>query len=216
MRDVLRTRRTALIAGAVACLAFAALFFVLAADVARWRDSIAGGDVRYRVSPGATDLWTPDVLAPAGGVEKLLGLEDDIEFRRAIRALRLASLEDPTVSDPQIALRRNEAQARLEAIATRGGDPVRRSRAAGLLGVLGLARLQSESQDRLALLQSTVANLAFAIGLDPENDDAKFNLELALQQGRGLRLDEAASGGSPRAGGAGSEGAGAGEPGTGF
>jgi hypothetical protein len=205
-----------LIAGAVACLAFAALFFLLAADVDRWRAAVATGDVRYRVSPEGTDLWTPKTLVPAGAAETLLGLEDDIEIRRAVRALRLARLDDPTVSDPEVALLRNDAQARLEAIATRGGDPTRRSRAAGLLGVLGLARLTSESQDRVSLLQSTIANLAFAIALDPENDDAKFNLELALQQGRGLRLDEAASGGSPLPGGAGSQGAGAGEPGTGY
>ena len=216
MKRVLLTRRAALIAGAVACLAFAAFFFLLAADVDRWRTAVGSGDVRYRVNPGGADLWAPDVLVPAGAAEKLLGLEDDIAFRRAVRALRLADLDDPTVSDPDVALRRNDAQARLEAIATRGGDPARRSRAAGLLGVLGLARLASESQDRVALLQSTIANLAFAIALDPENEDAKFNLELALQQGRGLRLDEAAAGGNPLPGGAGSEGAGAGEPGTGY
>ena len=125
-------------------------------------------------------------------------------------------LEDPTVSDPELALRRNVAQARLEAIAAGNGDSARRSRAAGLLGVLGLARLVTESQDRDAVLESAIANLQFAIALDPDNDEAKFNLELALQRGRGIRLEEASGGGNPTPGGAGAKGAGAGDPGTGY
>lgn len=214
MKRLLLTKPAARIAGA-ACFALAAVLVVVAVDVDRWRDAVPAGDVRYRVSPEATDLWEPDTLVP-GAARMLLGLADDVELRRAVRALRLARLEDGTVSDPELALLRNEAQARLEAITARDGDRIRRSRAAGLLGVLGLARLVTETQDRAALLQSTVANLDFAIALDPANDDAKFNLELALQRGRGIQLTEAAGGGNPSPGGAGAKGAGAGEPGAGY
>jgi hypothetical protein len=215
MKRVLLTGTAALVAGAVACFVVAAVLVLVAVDVDRWRDAVPAGDVRYRVSPGATDLWQPDTLVP-GAARMLLGVGDDVEFRRAVRALRLARLEDATVSDPKLALLRNEAQARLEAIAARSGDPVRRSRAAGLLGVLGLARLVTETQDRAALLRSTIASLEFAIELDPGNDEAKFNLELALQRGRGIQLTEAAGGGNPSPGGAGAKGAGAGEPGGGY
>ena len=216
MKRILLTRRAALLAAAVACLVAASLSFVLAADVVRVRNAVAAGDVEFRAAPGSPDLWRAEASVPMNAAERLLGLEDDIEFRRAVRSLRLARLEDPTVSDPDLALRRNVAQARLEAIAAQDGDRIRRSRAAGLLGVLGLARLVTETQDRDALLQSTLADLEFAIALDPHNDDAKFNLELALQRGRGIRLEEASGGGTPTPGGAGAKGAGAGDAGTGY
>jgi hypothetical protein len=132
--------------------------------------------------------------------------------------VRLARLDDPTasVSDPELALLRNDAQARLDALVAGGTDPKVRSRAAGLLGVLGLARLVSETQDRVALLSATVANLQLAVALDPDNDDAKYNLELALQRSRGVQLTEGAGGQNPSPGGSGSSGAGAGDPGTGY
>jgi hypothetical protein len=129
----------------------------------------------------------------------------------------LADLDrPPSVSDPNAALRRNDAQARLDEIVTNARDLKQRSRAAGLLGVLGLARLVSETQDRVALLSATVANLQLAIALDPENDDAKYNLELALQRARGTQLIEGAGGRNPTPGGSGASGAGAGEPGSGY
>ena len=216
MRRVLLSREAPLVAGALACLVAALVLFLLAVDVARWQSALAADDVRYRVQPGAADLWDPPTFVPFRAGERLAAISDDLDLRRAVRSLRLARLDDPTVSDPELALRRNIAQARLEAIAAGNGDSARRSRAAGLLGVLGLARLVTESQDRDAVLQSAIANLQFAIALDPDNDEAKFNLELALQRGRGIRLEEASGGGNPTPGGAGAKGAGAGDPGTGY
>jgi hypothetical protein len=216
LRRIFVTRRAALVAGALGCLLAAAFLFLFAADVARWRDALPAGDVRYLATPEETDLWQPQETLPVGLARSVTGVGDDVEFRQAVRALRLARLEDGTVSDPEIALLRNEALARLEAIATGGGDTKRRSRAAGLLGVLGIARLASETQDRVALLESTIASLQYALTLDAENADAKYNLELALQRGRGTQLTEGAGGANPSPGGAGSKGAGAGDAGSGY
>ena len=58
--------------------------------------------------------------------------------------------------------------------------------------------------------------LTFPIALDPENDEAKYNLELALQRARGIQLTEGAGGQNPTPGGSGSSGAGAGDPGSGY
>ncbi|HET8968544.1 MAG TPA: hypothetical protein VFN06_03870, partial [Gaiellaceae bacterium] len=142
----------------------------------------------------------------------------DVELRRAVRSVRLARLDDPTVSvsDPEIALLRNDAQARLDALVAGDADAKTKSRAAGLLGVIGLSRLGSETQDRIALLSATVANLQLAIALDPSNHEAKYNLELALQRSRGVQLTEGAGGQNPSPGGSGSSGAGAGDPGSGY
>lgn len=203
-------------AAAVGCLALAAILVLLAVDVSRWHTALGSGDARYRWAPREAALWQADELVPGAAARRLLGIDDDRAFREAVRALRTARLQDPVVSDATVAIRRNEAQARLEAIVTAEGDAARRSRAAGLLGVLGLARFVYEAEDRDALLAATVASLRLAIELDPDNDEAKTNLELAYQRGRGLELSEGSAGQNPSPGGSGSRGAGAGDAGSGY
>jgi hypothetical protein len=214
--DIVLTRRTGLVAGALACFLLAAFLFLLAADARRWNEALPAGDVRYVVDPEDDSLWAADTLLPLDVAHAVTGVGDDVEIREAIRALRVARLEDGTASDPRVALLRNEALARLEAFSTGDEDAARRSRAAGLLGALGLARLASETQDRAAILEGTVSTLQYALALDPENSEAKFNLELALQRGRGIQITEGAGGQNPTPGGAGSKGAGAGDPGSGY
>jgi len=210
--------RGALGVGAAICLVLALVLGLLALDVVRSRDALAQGDVQYRISPGKTGLWRASTIVPFDLSVALIGTDEDVQLRRAVRSVRLARLDDPSVSlsDPEIALLRNDAQARLDALIAGDADAKTKSRAAGLLGVLGLARLGSETQERVALLSATVANLQLAIALDPTNDDAKYNLELALQRSRGIQLTEGAGGKNPSPGGSGSTGAGAGDPGSGY
>jgi hypothetical protein len=203
---------------ALVCLLLALGLALLARDVAASRSALTKGDVEYRLSPATTGLWRAKTLVPFDLAVTLLGTEDDVKLRRAVRAVQLARLDDPrvSVSDPRVALLRNDALARLDDIVANTKDRRQRSRAAGLLGVVGLARLVSETQDRIALLGATVANLQLAVALDPTNDDAKYNLEYALQRSRGLQLTEGAGGQNPSPGGSGSTGAGAGDPGSGY
>jgi hypothetical protein len=208
--------RIAIALGALVCLVLAVGLALLAADVARERDALVSGDVRYRVAPEDPELWRAEARVPFPAATDLLGIEDDVAFRRALRSLSVARLEDPVISDPELAISRNEAQARLEAVVTGEGDHVTRSRAAGLLGVLGLSRFVSETEGRGPLLSSTIASLQLAIGIDPENGEAKYNLESALQRGRGLELAEGSAGSDPAPGGSGAKGAGASEPGSGY
>jgi hypothetical protein len=210
--------RTLVGIGALVCLLLALGLALLARDVAASRSELTQGDVEYRVSPETTGLWRASTVVPFDLAATLLGTEDDVKLRRAVRAVQLARLDDPraSISDPQIALLRNDALARLDDIVAHSTDRRQQSRAAGLLGVVGLARLVSETQDRVALLGATVANLQLAVALDPTNDDAKYNLEYALQRSRGLQLTEGAGGQNPSPGGSGSTGAGAGDAGSGY
>jgi hypothetical protein len=203
---------------ALVCLFLALGLALLARDVAASRSAVTNGDVQYKITPGKTGLWRARTVVPFDLATTLLGTSDDVRLRRAIRSVALARLGDPTVSvsDPQVALLRNDAQGRLDEIVANANDRKQQSRAAGLLGVIGLARLVSETQDRVALLGATVATLQLAIALDPTNDDAKYNLEYALQRSRGLQLTEGAGGQNPSPGGSGSTGAGAGDAGSGY
>ena len=209
--------RVAIGVAAVVCVVLALGLGLVALDVARSRDALSSGDVQFRIAPETPGLWRAATLVPFDLAATLLGTDDDVEVRQAVRAVRLARLDpSASVSDPQIALLRNAAVARLDALVAGDGDPRDKSRAAGLLGVIGLARLVTETQDRVALVSATVANLQLAIALDPSNDDAKYNLELVLQRARGIQLTEGAGGQNPSPGGTGSSGAGAGDPGSGY
>ena len=211
-------RRIALGAGAMLSLGLALVLVLVAVDVTRWDEVLRSDDVRYRTMPNDEKLWEPHELAPFGLGGRVLSVADDVELRKALRALRAAHLDEVGVltSDPRIAISRNEATARLEAIVSNDPDRSRRSRAAGLLGVIGLARFVTETQGREALLSSTVLNFRRALDLDSANDEAKLNLELAYQRGRGVEINESADGQNPTPGGSGARGAGSGQAGSGY
>jgi hypothetical protein len=209
-------KRAAIVAAAVACLVLGALLALLAADILRWRDALRADDVRYRATPGVDDLWNPAALVPLGATQNMLGIDDDLAFRRAVRALRLAKLEEASSSDPKLVLQRADAQARLEAIVAAGGDPVRRSRAMTLLGVLQLALPTANPEERATVLKVAVANLQEAVTLDPDNDDAKYNLEVALRRSRGVQTVQGGPAPNPSTGPGSSKGAATGPPGKGY
>lgn len=221
MRLRFHLRRELLLVVAAACVAMAVFVGLLAADVARLRDSLPADDVRYRTGVSGAVLWQRSPLAPFAAGKRLLAIEDDVAFRRMLQNLRASKLRDTTVSDPHLAIRRTAAAEQLEAIVVRDPDPVLRSRALTLLGVLNVAAWNSTPvggsfQDRSELLLSAIVSFEQAITLDPENDDAKYNLQLLLLRGSGLLPTEAAGGKNPLPGGRGSRGAGAGAPGSGY
>lgn len=214
-------RRELLLVAAAACLVLGVGLALVAVDVARLRTAIEADDVR--VTAGApTGGWSPRALAPFATGERTLGVRDDLAFRRMLRLLRESRLLDLTVSDPVLAIRRTELAERLESIVVHDPDPILQSRASSLLGVVSVVSWNStppqgtQQLDRSELLVAAIASFEQAIGLDPENDDAKYNLQLMLQRGEGLLPTEAAAGRNPSAGGKGSRGAGAGAPGSGY
>ena len=214
-------RRELLLVAAVACLVLAVLAGLVAVDIARLRSTIPADDVRFAAG-APTSGWDPQALAPFGAGKRLLGVGDDVAYRQMLRVLRTSKLHDATVSDPALAINRTELADRLESIVVHDPDPVLRSRAASLLGVTSIAAWNStppqgtQQLDRSEFLLAAVASFEQAIEIDPENDDAKYNLQLMLQRGQGLLPTEAAAGRNPSAGGKGSRGAGAGAPGSGY
>ena len=148
---------------------------------------MAADDVRYRAEPESTELWRPDTVLPFAAAKRILGTGDDVAFREALRALRLGRLDLGITSDPELALSRGEARARLQQVATEDADRVRRSRATNLVGVIAFASSLTEARDQAAFVQDAAAAFQTAIELDPNNREAKANLELALQRGRAIQ-----------------------------
>ena len=95
------------------------------------RRSLAGrtstGDVHYQVAPQSDETWQPDAFVAFNAARALLGVQDDVELRRAVRAFANARSRSPPSPIPRSrCFATVEAQARLEAIAGGDGDRVRR------------------------------------------------------------------------------------------
>jgi hypothetical protein len=184
------------VVGAVA-VAAGVLVALLAVDVGRWHAALANGDLRYARQPLGAYPWRADAILPFGAGEGLLGVEHAVAYRRAVRLFRLG---EPRAALPRPGAARLRAEA--QALLARGArDPAE----ATLLGSLLLASTAAATDrtTRLALLDRAAASFSAAIRADPENADAKYDLELALVRERRLEFTPAAGkGAAPSARGA--------------
>jgi hypothetical protein len=214
VRAGLRTHGLTL-AAVAACLVGAVFAFLLALDVAATSAALRDDDVRYQALPGER-LWSPAERVPGGVAARVLGVEDDILFRRALRATRLSHPEQPGFSDPSYVVNRNDASAWLTDLVQHDSSDERKSAAANLLGILSFSDAIADYANRGRLLASAAGRFRQAIALDPANEEAKHNLELTLSRSKGLELSESGGGTNPSPGGKGARGAGAGEGGSGY
>jgi hypothetical protein len=109
---------------------------------------------------------------------------------------------------------RRRAERAAQRLQERGDDPAARAAGSNLLGVLAFENASLEPASADAHVAASVEAFREAIGLDPANDDAKFNLELVLT----LAPEDAtaATERGPRAGPSGGSDAGATPPGGGY
>src|SRR5262249_36938194 len=174
------TNARALVLSAAA-LAAAAVLALLAVDVLHAHESLAAGDVRYAAGPGQRDLWSSSSIVPFHAARRLLGIDDDLAYRRAIRLFRLSAPRTPSLARFSLAPIRAEAEAALTAAAARETDRTRRSELVNMLGVLTVARAAGDALSSPEAMRNSVTLFRRAIRLDPSNADAKTNLELVLR-----------------------------------
>jgi len=185
-------------AGAAAvCVAAAVILVLLAIDSRAWSARFPADDLRYRRDASAPKLWSVGGLSPFGLDRKLLGIRDDLAYRRALREFRLGRPLEP-VFTTAATTHRVQAQIALTDVVAMPGHATRASQAANLLGVLGFAMATQDVGQRATFLNNAVTAFRQAIALDPSNDDALFNLEYALDQLKGSGEQQA--GGSERLG----------------
>jgi hypothetical protein len=153
---------------------------LLAADVLRLGDALRSDDVRFRATPERSGLWEISEVFPAGGARALLGMDDDIAYRRALLAFQRGRPWGLALRRSRLLEFRDEAQDRLASILASDADPARRSAAANLLGVLSFVAATQERKEEATSVRNAAKAFRDAIALDPGNDDAKHNLELAL------------------------------------
>jgi hypothetical protein len=194
---------------AVLLLALAVGALLLARDVGGRRDRMTAGDRMRAADPAAQVDWTPATALPFDAAGRVVGLDDDIALRRAIRAFVIARRTGEGFDNGQVrALRRDAAQGALAEVVVAGSQQ-QAALADVLLGVLSFSGTSAGAGAQ------SVDAFTEAARLEPSNVAAKFDLELAL---RALAPKGTRPGSNPSAGGRGQgrRGAGAGLPGSGF
>lgn len=169
---------------AVLATILAGALCVAALVVLRTPARVADADADLRSAPGRkADLWASVERLPAGLTARILGIEDDLAYRRTVALFaRLRPGQKAQVTD----LEREDLWTQLQFdLITRSRedvDPRRRSVLQNLLGVVALARYQYiPPEEREQVLTSALGSFRNAIELDPENEAAKLNLELMLR-----------------------------------
>lgn len=177
----LRRHRLALLAAL--CVAGAVLLVLLALDARTWQSTMERDDLRFRAIPAHRDLWKPAVLLPADPASALIGTSSTLRWRRAVQYFEYSRLGvDPGLRQDVPTIRAN-AQDRLQSLIRQAPDPQQRGAAANLLGVL-VVTTPAEGGDLNAVEQILARARDYfqeAIAIDPQNADAKENLELVLR-----------------------------------
>ena len=190
------------LAAGTACLLIAALAAALARDVWHADKALRDGDARAEATAVAPQTWEAAQSLPFGLAEQVLGIDDDLAYRDLVT--QASALARRPARSPEQARARAPIEARLRLVEEGDPDPRRAAQAALLLGVL----VYSDPEDPLRRVQTpsekAVGHFRTAVQLEPDNDEAKRNLELMLQQERTQtpRGQSARGGGEQPAGGA--------------
>jgi hypothetical protein len=173
--------RWALWAAAVLAIPIALALAVTGVDVLRSQNALAEDDTRFRAAPmRQAGLWDVGSL-PNDANEKLLGLDDDIDYRKL---MGLYLKVEPGVVDyqgfPELESLRALAQYELTRRSREEPDALRRSRLLTLYGVMTLDYRAVNDEERKKILGQAVSAFRGALELDESNADAKTNLETVL------------------------------------
>jgi hypothetical protein len=171
-----------------------AVFLVLfARDTWHWQRAIQDGDQRAGLGRVSVDAWDAAATLPHDPARRLIGIDDDLAFRRiAIRASHLSAGVPSTTEQKRRAI----IETALARIARDDSDLMRASYAADELGALMYADPPSPDQaanayvdptqtgpsSQLTPEQKAMGQFLLAVRLDPGNDNAQRNLELMLHQ----------------------------------
>jgi hypothetical protein len=177
-----RRRQLLLWIAAGACVVLAAALAVLAVDVLRAPRQVAADDTAFAGAPlRLRDGWDDVSFLPGGLTGDLLGLEDDLAYRRVIALYALTDPRRVQITTPEQEGLRGAAVRELAGERRRQPDPKRRAQLLNLHGALTMGRFSSDARERDANLKEAISSFQTALALDPGHADAKYNLELALR-----------------------------------
>ena len=174
-------RRLLLSLGAALCLFLAAAAALLANDIHAWQTTLRAGDAEAVVDPAKSVPSGAGEVLPFHVARSLLGVDDDLELRRTLLLFRRAYTGIPSRDQSTAGTElRAQAEVALGRLIRGEGDGPRASDAANLLGVLAFVDSLPGASQTSTPVDRSIVEFQNAIRLDPGNDDAKANLELAL------------------------------------
>lgn len=202
---------------AVLSVVVAAALVLLAVDVLRTPGRIAVDDAGYAGAPLRQEaLWGAVDFLPWRPVERLLGIGDDLAYRKTIwlfRRVQPGKVNFSGPDQPLLEALRGKAVLEVADRARQDDDPRRRAQLLNLNGVFTFSRYsQFSAFDKDRLLREAIGAFRNAVRLDPGNADARANLELALRAAKGSGLP----GEDPDAGGSRGQRSGVGRSGSGY
>jgi len=178
----MRTRSIAVWLFAVLAVPVAVVLALVAVDVLRAPGQLSSHDARFDGAPKRQGgLWEGLDFLPGDPAERLLGLEDDLDYRRAVGLYVRA---EPGVVDFQGFPELEALRAKAQFDVTRGSqehpDAKRRAQLLVLYGVISLDTRTVSVEERDTIVGRAADAFRAALALDPDNVDAKLNLEMVL------------------------------------
>ena len=167
-------------AGVVALLLAAVLGVALAVDLLRAENRVAVADAAFTTGLDRAVTWDADTLLPVGVSRGVLGLDDDIAFRRAVQRFWLSKPRDPLREFGDVT-RRSGAERELARLAESDESAERRAVALTMRGALLLEEARNTTTQRQVFVRRAIEQFRKAVVLDPSNADAVYDLELALK-----------------------------------
>lgn len=172
------SRRLSLGLAALALL-LAAGFVALAIDARRAADELQRDDALFERSSSIG--WGGSAVRSLSLGRRMTGIDDDLAFRRAVTGF-MASRPDPASPAGSLAVAKKSraAEGALIKIAKGDSDRKRKAMAANLLGILAFEAGRANPEAASTLQARTLDQFRAALNANPEDEAAKFNLELAL------------------------------------
>lgn len=175
-------RRWLVPALAVLCVPLAVALALFAVDVLSVSRAVTDDDVRFQARPTLpSGLWEEPGFLPGGLAVKTVGLDDDLRYRRAVWLYGRVEPDKVKIVTPALEALRASVQAELIDASRAETDPLRRSQLLNLLGLLAMDRYAADPGDRANIVRGAIDSFTGAIESNPDNADAKFNLELVLR-----------------------------------
>lgn len=190
---------------------------LLAIDVLRAPGRVAADDAGYYGAPLRQDeVWDAVDFLPLKPAERMLGIGDDLGYRKTFwlyRRVQPGKVNIAGPDQPLLEALRGKAVLEVADRARRDNEPRRRAQLLNLNGVFTFSRYsQFSAFEKDRLLREAIGAFRNAVRLDPDNADARANLELALRAAKGSGL----SGENPDAGGSRGQRSGVGRSGSGY
>lgn len=158
------------------------VMLLLAHDVRSWQSSLKDEKLDYEAALSAPVLKTPSTSLPSGVSGALLSAGRTQQWLKALTAFSAAqrATSKLPVLGPESYIILRKGQAALGPV-TRDPNPVRASQAYNLLAAIEFREAIPGSGVVHSLVDNTLSDLENALRLDPNNEEARENMELVIR-----------------------------------